>query len=169
MISEDERHDLTMAKTLTTEIINAAIDGYEAQKVRIDAQIAELRAMLPDGSIEAASATVRPGQKRRRISAAGRARIAEAQRQRWASLQGSSEERAAAPVKAKRRLSAAGRKNIIDALKRRWAAKRAAAAKASKKTRPARKKAAAKKAVKRPPAAKKTAPAPAPAATQAAG
>lgn len=32
--------------TLTTEIIQAAIDGFESQKQRIDVQIAELRAML---------------------------------------------------------------------------------------------------------------------------
>ena len=41
-----------MAHTLTPEIINAAIDGYEAQKARIDAKIADLRAMLPGGSAE---------------------------------------------------------------------------------------------------------------------
>jgi len=35
----------TMAE-LTNAIIEAAIDGFEAQKQRIDVQIAELRAML---------------------------------------------------------------------------------------------------------------------------
>jgi hypothetical protein len=133
-----------MARTLTDEIIHAAIDGYEAQKARIDAQIAELRAMLPGGTAETSAAAEPKSRGRRRISAAGRARIAEAQRTRWAALKGSSDEKASAPAKAKRRLSAAGRKNIVDALKRRWAAKRAAPAKAAKNTTPARKKAAAK-------------------------
>ena len=39
---------------LTPEIIHAAIDGFEAQKLRIDAQIADLRAMLPGGTTEPA-------------------------------------------------------------------------------------------------------------------
>ena len=35
---------------LTPQIILAAIDGFEAQKLRIDAQIAQLREMLDGGS-----------------------------------------------------------------------------------------------------------------------
>jgi hypothetical protein len=73
-----------MANTLTAEIIHAAIDGYEAQKARIDEKIAGLRAMLPVGSVETASPSAAPTGKRRRISAASRARMAEAQRKRWA-------------------------------------------------------------------------------------
>ena len=34
---------------LTTEIIEAAISGFEAQKQRIDAQIADLRAIMNGG------------------------------------------------------------------------------------------------------------------------
>ena len=34
---------------LTPAIINAAILGFEQQKLRIDVQMAELRAMLPGG------------------------------------------------------------------------------------------------------------------------
>ena len=33
-------------RQLTTEIIDAAIEGFEARKVRIDEQIAQLRQML---------------------------------------------------------------------------------------------------------------------------
>ena len=43
---------------LTPEIITAAIAGFEQQKTRIDAQIAELRAMLPGGRTEIGRAHV---------------------------------------------------------------------------------------------------------------
>ena len=58
---------------LTAEIIAAAIDGYEFQKTRIGTKMAELRALLSGGP--APHATVEPKKRRRRkISAAGRAR-----------------------------------------------------------------------------------------------
>lgn len=110
---------------LSTQIIEAAIDGFEAQKQRIDVQIAELRAMLsPNGSAPASKPAVR---RKRGMSAAGRKAIAAAQRKRWAASKGES----VAPKvtkKPKRRLSAAGKANIIAALKKRWAAKKAEAA-----------------------------------------
>lgn len=53
---------------------------------------------------------------RRKISAAGRERIAEAQRQRWAKLKGNS---VAAPKK--RMMSVAARKRIAAAQRARWA------------------------------------------------
>jgi hypothetical protein len=110
----------------TNEMINAAILGFEGQKSRIDTQIAELRSMLPNPNGAAPETTVR---KKRGMSAAGRAAIAEAQRKRWAATK----EESVAPRparKAKRKLSAAGRAAIIAATKKRWAAKRAEAAKA---------------------------------------
>src|SRR5512146_707204 len=72
-----------MSHMLTTEIIHAAIEGYEAQKARIDRKIAGLRAMLPEESVEAAAPKISQTRKRRRISAAARARMAEGQRRRW--------------------------------------------------------------------------------------
>ena len=119
-----------MPKKLANEIITAAIEGFESQKAQIDAQISELRQMLSGHAAETA-ATPKPAKgKRRKMSAAGRARIAEAQRKRWAESKKASEPSApkAAP-KAKRKLSAAGRRAIIAAAKKRWAAKRAEAAK----------------------------------------
>jgi hypothetical protein len=115
-----------MAQTLTSEIINAAIEGFESQKTRIDVQIAELRAML-DGNRTTTTASIK--RKGRTISAAGRARIAEAQRRRWAASRGESESITPEPSKPKRKLSSAGRAAIVTALKKRWAAKRAEAAK----------------------------------------
>jgi hypothetical protein len=56
---------------------------------------------------------------RRKISAAGRARIAEAQRQRWAKIKGKNAQ-AAATEAPKRTLSAAARKKIAAAQRLRW-------------------------------------------------
>jgi hypothetical protein len=70
-----------MPTKLQTEIIAAAIAGFEAQKKRLDAQIAELRQML---SPVATDGNPPVPKKRRQMSAAARARIAAAQRKRWA-------------------------------------------------------------------------------------
>jgi hypothetical protein len=107
---------------LTKEIVEAAIFGFEEQKRKLDAQIAELRGLFPNGH-----GTARPNgpaPKKKGMSAAGRSAIAEAQRKRWADQKAGAQ---AAPKKAKRKLSAAGRAAIVAALKKRWAAKKAAA------------------------------------------
>jgi len=140
-----------MPTKLNAEIVNAAIAGFEQQKLRIDAQISELRAMLDGSAREPASTTVPTSRKRRKMSAEGRARIAAAQKARWAKVRGEFEPVKAEPAKPKRRLSAAGRRNIVAALKKRWAAKRTEAAgkskpAATKKSAPARKKVVVKKA-----------------------
>jgi len=115
---------------LTNEIITAAIEGFEAQKTRIDGQIAELRALLTGGPAESAAAPEATKHRRRKMSAAGRKAIAEAQRKRWAAKKAADGAAPEAVSKPKRRLSAAGRKAIIAATKKRWALKRAEAAKA---------------------------------------
>lgn len=121
------RERTTMPK-LSKQVIEAAIDGFEAQRARIDTQIAELRAMLaPSGSPPAAQPTIR---KKSRMSAAGRRAIAEAQRKRWAAAKGEPETKVpkvAKRAKKKRVLSAAGKAAIVAALKKRWAAKKTAA------------------------------------------
>ena len=122
-----------MALTPTHEIINAAILGFQEQKRLLDSQIGELRAMLSGGPAQdgAAPETPKRKQKRSKMSAAGRARIAEAQRKRWAESK-----KQAAPAatqespKPKRTMSAAGRRAISLATKRRWALKRAEVKKA---------------------------------------
>jgi hypothetical protein len=113
-----------MPPKLTNEIIDAAIEGFEAQKRRIDEQIAELRGMRSGSPVASAPEK----QPRRKMSAAGRKAIAEAQRKRWAAKPGAAAV-AVAAKKPKRKLSAAGRANIVAALKKRWAAKKAAAKK----------------------------------------
>jgi len=119
-----------MPPKLTPEIITAAIVGFEAEKKRIDDQIAELRGLLTSGAPEPA-APAPPRRTRRKMSAAGRKAIAEAQRKRWAAKKAAEGAAPKVVSKPKRKLSAAGRKAIIAATKRRWALKRAEGAKAT--------------------------------------
>jgi len=110
-----------MSNNLTPKIIAAAIEGFESQKKRLDAQIAELREMLKGRRTESAATPLK--RKRRMIRAAG----AEARRKSRATTkqQPSLKLVTLEAPKRKRRLSAAGRKRIIEATKRRWALKRA--------------------------------------------
>ena len=85
---------INMPTNLTHEIINAAIEGFESQKTRIDQQIAELRTMLDGGSKSTAAATPEaPIRVRRKFSAAARRRMKEAQQRRWAKIRGESSQR----------------------------------------------------------------------------
>jgi hypothetical protein len=148
-----------MPQKLTAEIINAAIAGFEQQKVHIDSQIAELRAMLPGGTAQDGSKPETITPKRKKFSAAARRKMALAQKARWQRIRGglAPAPAAGAPSPAlqkKRRISPKGLKNIIAATKKRWALKRAAEAAAAKKTAPARKKSAAKKAAANTPSVK---------------
>jgi hypothetical protein len=159
-----------MPTNLTPQIINAAIVGFEQEKLRIDTQIAELRAMLDGGSTKPTPAArpEAPTVKRRKFSAAARRRMKEAQQLRWAKIRGQAEPSAAVTTKKskpKRKLSKQGRANIVAAMKKRWAEKKASAAKpapakASKKAAPVKKSTVKKSEVK------KTAPAPAQARTE---
>src|ERR1019366_2662866 len=110
---------------LTPEIITAAVAGFEQQKLRIDAQIAELRAMLT-GTLTEPAATPESLKGKRRMSAAARKRIGDAQRKRWAESKKTSSPVAPKAPKTKRKLSAAGKKAIVEATKKRWAAFHAA-------------------------------------------
>jgi hypothetical protein len=83
-------------------------------------------------SLEGGASSGAPAQSggRRQMSAAGRARIAEAQRKRWEASRkgqgGAANGAARKPAAGKRQMSAAGRKAIAEAARRRWAAAKAA-------------------------------------------
>ena len=132
-------------RPLTAEILDAAIEGFEARKLRIDEQIAQVRQLLNGDRPVAASTPEPQKQPRRKMSAATRERMGEAQRKRWAT-KSDAETASKTTAKPKRKLSASGRAAIIAALKKRWAAKKAGlhVAKNTKKTAP--RKAVAKKA-----------------------
>lgn len=131
---------------LNTEIITAAILGFEEQKRHIDTKIAELRAMLSGAPPENATTTEGTPRKRKKFSAAVRRKMAQSQKLRWATIRGESEPPAPATPEApkpKRKLSRAGRAAIVAATKKRWALKRVEAEKVAPK-KMARKKAATK-------------------------
>ena len=115
------------------DLLRAALIGYETEKAKIQAAIAEIQAQLghrgPGRPKAAADGEGHTVPKRRTMSASARRRIAAAQRKRWAALKNAK----AAPPRPKRKLSAAGRRAIIEATKKRWAAVRAAKAKAGGK------------------------------------
>jgi len=110
-------------RKVTGEVIAAAIEGLQAQKAQIDAQIAEVRRIL-SGRSAAAAVKLEPGKgKRRAMGAATRVRIAEAQRKRRAAAR--KLQTAPKAAKPKRKLSAAGRRAIVAAAKKRGAARAA--------------------------------------------
>jgi hypothetical protein len=122
---------------LKKTIIEAAITGFDAQKKAIDAQIAELRAML--NGTQKGLAEVAPAKpKRRKFSREAIERMRKAQQERWAKIKGESETPALAP-KPKRKLSTAAKAKLIANLRKARAAK---AAKAAATKRGARKKSA---------------------------
>jgi hypothetical protein len=94
-------------ESLKTEIVTAAIAGFEEQKKRLNAQIAELLQMLSPGTTD--NTTPAPA----------RWRIAAAQRKRWAARKQAGAASSTKPARKRRRLSGAGRKGIIEATKRR--------------------------------------------------
>jgi hypothetical protein len=116
-------------------IIEAAIVGFEQQKRQIDETIAELRTQL-NGSAEAKAgrkakaAEIAPARRKHTISAEGRARIAAAQRRRWAVQQKQKAEPTPAP-QAKRKISPAARAKLAANLAKARAAKAANRAKAA--------------------------------------
>jgi hypothetical protein len=98
-------------------LLEAALVGYMHRREEVEAKIVEIQHEL-GGS--APKTTSESGNKSREMSSAARARIAAAQRKRWAAFHKTHKE----PAK-KRRLSPAARKRIADATKKRWAAYRA--------------------------------------------
>ena len=70
---------------LTPELLQAAVEGLEAQKQRIDDQIAEIKARLGRrGPGRPPKAVQAPTKKKRILSAAARKNISAAQKKRWA-------------------------------------------------------------------------------------
>jgi hypothetical protein len=116
--------------TLSRQIIEAAISGFEGQKLHIDAQIADLRAMLNGGKV-APSAEPKAASAKRKMSPATLRRMRQGQQRRWAKARGEStiNLEVVPASKPKRKLRAAGKAAIIAALKKRWAEKRAGAVK----------------------------------------
>jgi hypothetical protein len=119
---------MTNLHDLTTSQLHRII----AIKEQIETLQGELESIAGDGG-EIPSPFPENKPRKRRRSAAVRAKMAAAQRARWAKIKGEADSKPA--KKGKRRLSAAGRAAIIAATKARWAKVQGATAtpKAAKK------------------------------------
>jgi len=106
-----------------TSILQHALIGYQAERIKIDQKIAEIEALL--NGKQKSSANKRPLRKRRRLSAAARARIATAQKERWAKFRKQESEAPATKQVRKRVASPEVRKKRIAALAKARAAKAA--------------------------------------------
>jgi hypothetical protein len=114
---------------LAPEILTAALQGLEAQRARLDAHIAEVRRLL-GARPQQPTAPAEALKPKRKMSAAGRRRIAAATKKRWAEYHrkqaaaGQKARKPAAAAKAprpRRKLSAAALKHIVEAQRKRWA------------------------------------------------
>ncbi len=100
------------------ETLMMALTGYEAEKVKIEAAIANLRAQLGTSNKSGKPA-------KRRLSPAARRAIAAAQIRRWTQFRKAKAEAA----KPKRRMSGSRRKAVQAGVRRRLAARRKAVTK----------------------------------------
>jgi hypothetical protein len=73
-------------KRLDPSVLQAALEGLEFHRQRVDQQIAKVRTLLLPRAKRPAAVAQAPPKPKRRISLAGRRRIAAAQRKRWAAL-----------------------------------------------------------------------------------
>jgi hypothetical protein len=94
-------------------------------KEEIESLTAELAGILGESGGDTPKRLGRPPGRKNRMSGAGRARIAAAQRARWAKNKGKGTA-FAVESKPKRKMSADGRAKISAAAKKRWAAVKAA-------------------------------------------
>jgi hypothetical protein len=115
-----------------TEILEAALIGFQHRRDQIEEKIAALRSQIGAPAVRQTfshNAAAESAPKKRTMSAAARKRIALAQKKRWAAYKaehGTAGAAKTAPKTKKRVLSAAGRARIIAATKKRWAAFRKA-------------------------------------------
>ena len=107
-------------------LLELALKGLEAERARIENEIAEIRGQLRGSTTPTGrGASVTPRRKRRKMSAEAKRRISEGMKRRYAELKSASEK---PPMKQRQRagLTAAGRKKLSEMMKARWAAKRKA-------------------------------------------
>jgi len=107
-------------------LLDLALTGLEAERAKIDDEIAQIKSQLnPRLAIAqtAAPAGSSTPSKTRRMSAAARKKISEAMKRRYAELNSGKRHSAGS------HLTAAGRRRLSDLMKKRWAERRKAAAK----------------------------------------
>ena len=116
-----------MPQELDRLLLEAALNGLEAHKARIEEYIAAVRFRLGLRGPRRPRHTeplipLTPTHGERRLSSAGRQAIIDASKKRWAAVRAQQHVGAARP---RRNMSAAAKKRIAAAQKKRWAAFRA--------------------------------------------
>src|SRR5579872_2525511 len=128
-----------MNRNADSELLAAALVGYETQLRTIDEKIQELRSQIGGKALKVAMVSDGATAKRK-MSAAGKSRIAAAQKKRWAAFHKGKAPKSPAKktTRKKRVFTAAAKKHIGDATRKRWAAYRAQKEAAAKRA-PAKK------------------------------
>jgi len=108
-------------------LANLARVGAAVRLRELEAEIQAIRKQFPGLDTSSKKAAKIERKRHRKLSAAGRARIAEAQRKRWATARQASASEAQAQGK-RNGMSAAARKAVSLRMKKFWAAKRKAKA-----------------------------------------
>ena len=103
-----------------TRLFELALKGLEAERAKIDDEIAQITSQLNPrpATAQTAIAGTSTSLKKRTMSAAAREKISEAMKRRYAELNSGK------PQSAGSHLTAAGRKRLSDLMKKRWAEKR---------------------------------------------
>jgi hypothetical protein len=106
--------------------LSGIVEQLKKERAQVERQLSGLDAAIR--AFASVYSGAKPGRKRRKMSAKGRARIAAAQRARWARVNG--QQKVVPIAKPKRTMSASARKKIAVAQRKRWrkvkAGKRAA-------------------------------------------
>jgi hypothetical protein len=125
-----------------TRLLELALKGLEAERAKIDGEIAEIKSQLnprPAGSKSAMTASPTTPAKKKTMSAAARKKISEAMKRRYAEINKAATKTSSQVTKAEsvglkqsssnkqnsgNRLTPAGRKKLSDLMKKRWAERR---------------------------------------------
>jgi len=114
---------MAYTKRLDTDLLRAALVGYQHQHTLLGERIAEITRELSGRSGQDDDRGI--GKPKRVMSAATRRRMAESQQKRWAEKKGSGESSEKPAGTKKRKMSAEGRERIAEATRKRWEAYRA--------------------------------------------
>jgi hypothetical protein len=121
--SEGRYNEMAKAESRDDKLLRMALAGYEQEKRRLEAAMADVQARLAE-LMPPSTATPEMAPRVRRMSEAARKRIAMVQRKRWAAFREAKAE--AKTTIEERKLSAAARKRIAMVQKKRWQAFREA-------------------------------------------
>jgi len=120
-------------------LLELALKGLEAERERIDEELRDIQRQLGTRPASASSAgaqraTQGQGQTGSNLTPAGRKKLAELMRRRWAAKRkaGLVRSSASSAKKTGSNLTPAGRKKLSEMMRKRWAERRKAAAKAGR-------------------------------------